>query len=320
MPKVKESPKTYRPRTSTYNIRKAFSFFYTEKFFNKWMSKYDFPQLNYQQKHFIMKKFWADGSIAMSRLFDATDGILTELMSSGEIDMKTSQVVFTPWTHADRYNIYDFSTKVRLINTRAVKFINPNELDMDKDVVIIWAQKNHKSVYSSIQPKINELIDIEMKIRLARKAQAQPWLFAFAPEDFDLVKRMQEQLEDDEPYQFIPSQNVDKAKILSSGAPYISDKLTQEKESIINEILTMLGVNNIGTSQKKEHLIVDEVNANNEDIEQQNQSFQSEIEEGFDRANKVLKYKVDVIDNNIIEDNMEEAPKEDAQDDSNDEN
>ena len=319
MPKVKESPKTYRPRTSTYNIRNAFKFFYTEKFFNKWMGKYDFPQLNYQQKHFIMKKFWADGSIAMSRLFDATDGILTELMSSGEIDMKTSQVVFTPWTHADRYNIYDFSTKVRLINTRAVKFINPNELDMDKDVVIIWAQKNHKSVYSSIQPKINELIDIEMKIRLARKAQAQPWLFAFAPEDFDLVKRMQEQLEDDEPYQFIPSQNVDKAKILSSGAPYISDKLTQEKEAIINEILTMLGVNNIGTSQKKEHLIVDEVNANNEDIEQQNQSFQSEIEEGFDRGYKVLKYKVDVIDNNIIEDNMEENPKEDEQDDSNDE-
>ena len=81
----------------------------------------------------------------------------------------------------------------------------------------------------------------------------------------------------------------------------------------------MLGVNNIGTSQKKEHLIVDEVNANNEDIEQQNQSFQSEIEEGFDRANKVLKYKVDVIDNNIVEDNMEETPKEDVQDDSNDE-
>lgn len=310
MPKVRE----FRPEFNSKDIRNKFKFFYLEKFFNKWMNKYKFGGLNYQQSHYIMKKFWSEGSIAMSKIFDAK-GELIEMMSGGVIDMKENQVIFTPWAHANLYNIYDFSTKVRLINTRGVQFVNPNDLEVDKDVVIIWAQKNHKSVFSSIEAKLNELIDIEMKIRCSRKAQSQSWQFVYSPEDFELVKRMQKSLENDEPYLFIPSNAVDKAKVLQSGAPYIVDKQEQEKEAIINEILTMMGVNNIGTTQKKEHLIVDEVNANNEDIEEQDQAFEDEISAGFDRGYKVLGYKVKVIDNNIIE--KPEQPKEETQDDSN---
>ena len=313
MPKVK--PLDYRIKSSASDVRKKFKFFYLEKIFNKWMDKYDYPELNYQQKHFIMKKFWSEGSVAVSKPFDAK-GVLEELMSGGEIDMKENSIIFTPWAHADRYNIYDFSTKVRLINTRGVKFVNPNDLIVDKEAVIIWAQKNHKSVYSSIEAKLNELIDVEMKIRVARKSQNQPWCFAFTPEDMTIAKRMQENLENDEPYLFIPSQNVDKVKGITSGAPYISDKLTQEKEAIFNEILTMIGVNNIGTIQKKEHLIVDEVNANNEDIEQSDNQYKNEIDEGFKRVKKVLGYKVSVIDNNEIQED-EEKDEEDMKDDSN---
>ena len=311
MPKVKQ---VYRPQFKSKDVRSKFRFFYLEKFFNKWMNKYRFEGLNYQQTHFIMKKFWSEGSIAMSKIYDAK-GELDEMMAGGLIDMKENKVLFTPWAHADKYNIYDFSTKVRLINTRGVPFISPNDLEVDKDVVIIWAQKNHKSVFSSIEAKLNELIDIEMKIRCSRKAQSQPWQFVYSPEDYDIVKRMQQSMEDDEPWLFVPSASVDKAKVLQSGAPYIVDKQTMEKEAIINEILTMMGVNNIGTTQKKEHLIVDEVNANNEDIEEQDQAFEDEISAGFDRGYKVLGYKVKVIDNNIIEEPKQ--PKEDKQDDSN---
>ena len=78
----------------------------------------------------------------------------------------------------------------------------------------------------------------------------------------------------------------------------------------------MLGVNNVGIGEKKEHLIVDEVNANNEDIEQQSYSFTSEIEDGFKRVGKVLGYNVPVIDVNEffkeVEDSVDE--KEDEED------
>ena len=310
MPKVK----IFRPRRSTKDIRKKIEFFYREKFFNKWMSKYEFPQLNYQQKHYIMKKLWAEGSVACS-LLESADSELAELMANKVIDMGENRLIFTPWTFANRYNIYDFPTHARLVNTRGVKFITPRELEIDKEVVIIYAQKNHKSVFSSIEAKLNELIDIEMKKRLARKSQSQPFIVTFAPEDYEQAKVLQEQLENDDPFVFCPVSEADKVKGFASGAPYIVDKIEQDRQKVENDILTMLGVNNVGIGEKKEHLIVDEVNANNEDIEQQSYSFKSEIEDSFERVSQVFNQRVYVIDINEqfkeAEDKIDENEEED---------
>ena len=304
----------YKPRTSSKDIRKKIEFYYTEKFFNKWMSKYEFPELNYQQKHYIMKKLWAEGTIACSEI-KVSDNILAGLIDSGEIDMKENRLIFTPWAFSNRYNIYDFPTHARLINTRGVKFITPKSLEVDKEVVIGYAQKNHKSVFSSIEAKLKELIDIEMKKRLARKSQTQPFLFAFSPEDLEQAKVLQNQLESDEPYIFVPLNEVDKAKGFTSGAPYIVDKFEQDRQKVEDDILTMLGVANIGVGEKKEHLIVDEVNANNENVEQQAVSFKSEIEDFFERVEKVFNYKVHVIDmNDVIEENNEEDKEDEEYD------
>ena len=304
----------YKPRTSSKDIRKKIEFYYTEKFFNKWMSKYEFPELNYQQKHYIMKKLWAEGTIACSEI-KVSDNILAGLIDSGEIDMKENRLIFTPWAFSNRYNIYDFPTHARLINTRGVKFITPKALEVDKEVVIGYAQKNHKSVFSSIEAKLKELIDIEMKKRLARKSQTQPFLFAFSPEDLEQAKVLQNQLESDEPYIFVPLNEVDKAKGFTSGAPYIVDKFEQDRQKVEDDILTMLGVANIGVGEKKEHLIVDEVNANNENVEQQAVSFKSEIEDFFERVEKVFNYKVHVIDmNDVIEENNEEDKEDEEYD------
>lgn len=308
----------FRPRISSSDIRKKIRFYYNEKYFNKWMSKYEYPELNYQQKHYLMKKFWAEGSIACSKITSA-NGNLKQLILAGAIDMKENIIIFTPWTFANRYNIYDFPTHIRLINTRAVKFITTEELELDVDAVIIYAQKNHKSIFSAIEAKIDEIVDLEMKKRSALKAQSQAWLFAFSDEDFEQAKVLQEQLEADEPYLFVPLAEVDKFKGVSSGVQYIVDKIQDQIDCINNEILTILGVNNVGVGEKKEHLIVDEVNANNEDIEQQSISYKSEIEDGFDRVNKCLGFKVNVIDMNEIykeaEDEVDE--KEDGEDDEN---
>lgn len=307
--------KVYRPRISSNDVRKKIKFYYLEKFFNKWMNKYEFSNLNYQQKHYIMKKFWSVGTVACSQIRSA-DPVLAGLMDDGSIDMGENKIIFTPWTFANRYNIYDFPTHVNLINTRGVKFITTKILEIDKEVVIGYAQKNHKSIYSSIEAKIDELVDVEMKKRVSRKAQSQPWMFAFSPEDFAQAKVLQEQLENDEPYLFAPFNDVDKVKGITSGAPYVVDKFEQDRQKIENDILTMLGVNNVGIGEKKEHLIVDEVNANNEDIEQQSISFRTEIEDFFDRVYKVFGYKVDVYDMNEMfkeaEDEVDE--KEEDQD------
>lgn len=309
----------YRPRMSTKDIRNKIKFFYMEKFFNKWMSKYEYPELNYQQKHYIMKKLWSDGSVAVS-LIKSADPVLAGLIEDKVIDYKENDIIFTPWAFANRYNIYDFPTHIRLINARGVKFITARELELDKEAVIIYAQKNHKSVFSSIEFIINQLVDIEMKKRIALKAQAQPWFFAFSSEDFEQAKVLQEQMENDEPYMFIPFNEADKVKSISSGQQYIVDKLQQDIDGRLNTGLTIIGVNNIGIGEKKEHLIVDEVNANNEDINQQSYSYKSEIEDGFDRVEKVLGKKVHVIDiNELFKEDEDEIDEKEDEDNANEE-
>ena len=53
--------------------------------------------------------------------------------------------------------------------------------------------------------------------------------------------------------------------ILTGNVPYLIDKLQDQKRELLNELLTFLGINNANTD-KKERLIVDEVNANNDFI------------------------------------------------------
>ena len=307
---------SYEIGTKTNAIRKKIEFYYREKFFNKWMNKYDFKGLNYQQKQFFMKKMWADGSVAVSSIKSA-DKALAGLIASGVVDMQENSIIITPWTPSSRFNIYDYPTHIRLVNTRGVKFITPDELELDKEAVVIDAQKNHKSIYSSIEAKVNEIVDIEMKKRVARKAQSQPWMFAFSPEDFAQAKKMQQRLEDDEPYMFVLLDEIDKAKSLTSGAPYIVDKFEQDRQKVENDILTMLGVNNVGIGEKKEHLVVDEINANNEDIETNDKALMNEIEEGWKRVEKVLGYKVQVIDATPIENEYNENEEEDVDNEDN---
>ena len=285
------------PRRKPSDVRKKILFYYTEKFFNKWMNKYKFKGLNYQQQHYIMKKLWCEGSVAASSITSANKE-LAGLISNGVVEMGENELIFTPWAPDRRFNIYDYPTRARLINTRGVKFITQDSLVIDKEVVIIFAQKNHKSVFSSIEAKLLELVDIEMKKRSARKAQAQAWLFTFSPEDREQAKVLQEALEMDDPYLFAPFDAPDKVKGITSGAPYIVDKFEQDRQKVENDILTMMGVNNVGIGEKKEHLIVDEVNANNQDIEEQDNAFESQLTEDFKRINKVFGKNIEVIDMN----------------------
>ena len=56
--------------------------------------------------------------------------------------------------------------------------------------------------------------------------------------------------------------------IALEGCKAIADKLQEHKNNLVCELLTILGLNNNDSNNlKKERLIVDEVNANNQEIE-----------------------------------------------------
>lgn len=275
--------KVNKNERDSLSIRRSFEFYYKEKFFNKWMNKFKFEGLNYQQIHYLMKKMWSEGTIACLK----PSGIPNNL----GIDLGTDSIIFTPYAPTDVYNIYDFPTKVLAINTRGVKFIPTTELEIDKDVVIFFCQKNHKSIYSTIEAKVNQLVDLEMTIRTNTKGQKMPWLFTTTPENRMAVKELVQGLTNDDPVMFTTLEDVDKSNALINGAPYVLDKLEQLRQKLEDDIMTVLGGNNVGIAEKKEHLIVDEVNANNQEIQDSNDDFESIMNENFERVSSVLGYK-----------------------------
>jgi hypothetical protein len=87
--------------------------------------------------------------------------------------------------------------------------------------------------------------------------------------------------------------------VLKTDAPYLIDKLTTHKHEIWNECLTYLGINNTNVD-KRERLITDEVNSNNELI-----SLGAGATRGWVTCFIEVKPKTHYISNNTIANSVE---------------
>ena len=285
--------------------RQSLRNYYTLKYFNLFMNAYKFTNLDYQQKDFLLRKMWAVGRLACFRLASPT-----EKHPQGEI-------VFCPFATAT-LNIYDYPVKVSLIKLKNVSFIPTKLQEVDKDVVIGYAQRNKHSVWEMVMPLVEKIVDVEMTLRTALKSQKTPWLVAYTPENEEQKNIIKNNLDSDEPYLFLESDDVNQYKALVSGANYNCDKLYNLKQCYENEIKEYLGINNLGVNEKKEHLIGDEINVNQEIVESHGECFLDCLKEFCERIRDVLGYEVQVELNkpDSIEYNEDVEDEEDVEDDS----
>ena len=253
-----------------------FYWYYQNKFYNYFMSNYEFEGLDYQQSNFLLRKFWKLGNIAAFRIKN------TDILGLAEF---TEQ----------EFNMYDYPIRALLINERGVPFIPSQPLLVDEEVVIGYAQKNHKSVFSFIDLYCKKLANVEMAIKTNLNVQKTPWIIANSdPQAEAQLKAIFENVENGEEKLYINAEDVSKIQTLVSGAPYLIDKLYSYKQALENEVLTFLGINNIGITEKKEHLINSEVEANNEVVDYSYDNFISAMEDFFERIKEVLGFDVKV--------------------------
>ena len=252
--------------------------------FNLYMNNYEFGgDLDYQQREYILLQFWSVGQISCFKLEK----------SEGAKDHPQGLGVFCPFAPG-YWNIYNWPTKVSLINTRGVRFIPAGLKEVDKEVVIGYAMRNRKPVSLMVESYIERIVDVLMVIRTNLKTHKMPWLIVGNPEDQAKLKVLFEGLKQDEPELYMDSDDSNNIKALVSGAPYIIDKLYQYAEALNNELDEFLGFNNIGVGEKKEHLITAEVSANNGIIEANKNSLIDTIKEFFERCNKVFGFNYSI--------------------------
>jgi hypothetical protein len=110
------------------------------------------------------------------------------------------------------------------------------------------------------------LTEAERTIDTNIKAQKTPIIIRCDDKDRLTMKNLYKEYEGNEPFILGgKALNLEGLKVLKTDAPFIADKLQNYKREIWNEALTFFGINN-ANSDKRERLITDEVNANNEVI------------------------------------------------------
>ena len=265
-------------RRSSFIERSTFYTHYLSKYFNLYLNRFVFEgDIDYQQIAFIMRQFWQNGTVACFKLKG----------SEGAEGHPNGLAVFVPYAPT-AYNIYNFPTSATLINLRGVKFIPTTPQVIDEEVVIGFAQRNKEPVRLVVEYYCRIIAAIEMVIQINLNAQKYPWMIGTAPEGAEKSRQLADMLLDDNPALFVELDEVDKAKALVSGAPYILDKLYNYKTARENELREYLGLQNLGVSEKKEHLITSEIDSNNEVIKAGSDVFLDCLTEFTDRIREVL--------------------------------
>ena len=100
------------------------------------------------------------------------------------------------------------------------------------------------------------------------RQQRVPYLFATNENNQYSIKSLYDRIYQGEPAIFVDKEMLkgepENIMVLPTQAPYLVDQLQMQKQEMERELLTFLGINN--TLEKKERLLVDETNSNNQFI------------------------------------------------------
>ena len=188
---------------------------------------------------------------------------------------------------SDTFNVYMLPTKVQAWSIGYQK-----NFDFD-DVVYIMNNELQIPTARTIQQFSWRLYETERTIDVNLVAQKTPVLIEGDTKTILTLKNVYMQYSGNTPFIF-GSKAFDvsnKLNVLNTNAPYLIDKLELHKHEIWNECLTYLGIDNANTD-KKERLITDEVESNNEVINYYLNCFYKTRKKACDEINE--KYGLDI--------------------------
>ena len=275
--------------------------FYENKYFGLFLNAYKFTNLSKNQSRYLLKSMWKRGTVACfivegTRQEPTMNQALTNTSPNTVSPAFESDglLVFTPYA-VNQWNIEDEPSVITLVNTRGATFIPTKPQIVNKDVVIGWGHTSHAPVRSLVMWYVERIADVENTIDINLFAHKLPRLVVCSPEDRERVADIMEAIDRGEKKLFLEAEDYQAIKNVldAGGSSYIIDKLYTYKQNLENELLSFLGINNVAV-EKKERLITDEANSNNQLINDSSDCFLDSLKNMCDEIETVLGYNISV--------------------------
>ena len=204
-------------------------------------------------------------------------------------------------TPAGTLNYYDEPTLLKPYGTG----YTGEPLENDSECVIIRNNDIMMPTAPSIELYALRLADISRTIDVNVNAQKTPVIILCSDKQKLSLKHAYNQIDGNKPVIFGDKNlDIENIKSLKTDAPIVFDKLQIQKHSIWNECMTMLGINN-ANMDKRERLVDDEVQANNEQINICCEVMLKSRQQACKRINEIFGLNISVEKRNDLECSLE---------------
>lgn len=197
----------------------------------------------------------------------------------------------------DGINLYDLPNKLNcfsnVIHFDRLLYTGLNkETNDESEAILVRNNLDNRATAKTLELFALRLYEAERTCDVNIKAQKTPVMVLVSENQRLLMENLYSQYDGNKPFIFGDKEQLGEnaLRAINTNAPFVADKVQEYKKEIWNEALTFLGINNI-MIDKKERLITDEANSNNELINLNLQSYFAPRQKACEQFNEKFKLK-----------------------------
>ena len=200
-----------------------------------------------------------------------------------------------PCNYGAYMNVNNVPTEVITCGFNYIKTFKYMREDKDKCQLILnndLAIGNENYIFDYAE----RMFEVENCIRVNINQQKFPWFVNTTPNNKKTMETMFQKVLNGEPYILGSKDQIGNVEVLTLNTPYVADKLNEYKYELEREVLSFHGLNN--NFEKKERLLVDEVNSNNDFIDRNVELMYRQRKLACEQMNKKFGWNVKVVNLN----------------------